>query len=41
MLFVPLIAWPLFKLAPPCIFLFSLPIAVAGLMLLSISNGCQ
>ena len=36
MLFVPLIAWPLFKLAPPCIFLLSLPITVAGLMLLSI-----
>lgn len=41
MLFVPLVAWPLFKLAPPRIFWFSLPIAVVGLMLLSLSNGWQ
>ena len=41
MLFVPLVAWPLFKLAPPRIFWLSLPIAVTGLMLLSLSNGWQ
>lgn len=41
MLFVPLVAWPLFKIAPPRIFWISLPIAIAGLMLLSLSNGWQ
>ena len=30
MLFVPLIAWPLFKLVPPCIFLFSLRLQSQG-----------
>ncbi|GLS91762.1 permease [Psychromonas marina] len=41
MLFVPLVGWPLFKIAPPRIFWLSLPIAIVGLMLLSLSNGWQ
>lgn len=41
MLFVPLVAWPLFKIAPSRIFWISLPIAIVGLMLLSLSNGWQ
>ncbi|MCW8330177.1 EamA family transporter [Photobacterium sp. SDRW27] len=41
MLFVPLIAWPLFKQRPPRMFWFSLPIAVAGLVLLSSASGWQ
>lgn len=41
MLIVPLVAWPIFKVAPPAIFWISLPIAVLGLMLLSLSNGWQ
>ncbi|MGF1760861.1 DMT family transporter [Photobacterium sagamiensis] len=41
MLFVPLVAWPLFKHRPPRMFWFSLPFAVAGLVLLSLGNGWQ
>ncbi|MGF1684061.1 DMT family transporter, partial [Photobacterium minamisatsumaniensis] len=39
MLFVPLVAWPLFKLRPPRIFWLSLPIAIVGLMMLSFGGG--
>lgn len=43
MLFVPLVAWPLFKQSPPRLFWLSLPMAVAGLMMLSLggANGWQ
>ncbi|MEH6453326.1 MAG: DMT family transporter [Psychromonas sp.] len=41
MLIVPLIAWPLFKRRPPAIFWLSLPIAIFGLFLLSLSGGWQ
>ena len=39
MLFVPLIAWPLFKAKPPRTFWLALPIAVAGLLMLSLGDG--
>ncbi|MDX1301241.1 DMT family transporter [Photobacterium sp.] len=41
MLFVPLVAWPLFKQRPPRMFWLSLPIAIAGLVLLSSASGWQ
>ncbi|MBB1315454.1 DMT family transporter [Aliivibrio sp. SR45-2] len=39
MLFVPLLAWPLFGSKPPRAFWYSLPIAFVGLFLLSWSDG--
>ncbi|KLV04252.1 membrane protein [Photobacterium aquae] len=39
MLFVPLVGWPLFKQAPPRIFWLALPIAVMGLLMLSLGGG--
>jgi drug/metabolite transporter (DMT)-like permease len=39
MLFVPLLAWPLFGNRPPRAFWFSLPIAVSGLFLLAWNDG--
>ncbi|PSU36352.1 DMT family transporter [Photobacterium lutimaris] len=39
MLFVPLIAWPLFKAKPPRTFWLALPIAFAGLLMLSLGGG--
>lgn len=39
MLFVPLLAWPLFGSKPPRAFWYSLPIAFIGLFLLSWSDG--
>ncbi|PSW21734.1 EamA family transporter [Photobacterium sanctipauli] len=39
MLFVPLVAWPLFKQAPSRLFWISLPIAIAGLLMLSLGGG--
>ena len=41
MLFVPLLAWPLFKQQPPRMFWFALPVAMTGLLLLSSANGWQ
>ncbi len=41
MLFVPLIAWPLFGEKPTGSFWCSLPFAVAGLILLSLAGGWQ
>ncbi|MGF1731080.1 DMT family transporter [Photobacterium kasasachensis] len=41
MLFVPLVAWPLFRQRPPRMFWFSLPLAFGGLMLLSLGGGWQ
>ncbi|UTV30346.1 DMT family transporter [Photobacterium atrarenae] len=39
MLFVPLIAWPLFRQRPPRMFWWSLPLAVGGLMLLALGGA--
>ena len=39
MLFVPLLAWPLFGSRPPRAFWFSLPIAFSGLFLLAWNDG--
>lgn len=41
MLFVPLLAWPLFRQKPPGIFWLTLPVAMAGLLLLSLGKGWQ
>lgn len=41
MLLVPLIAWPLFNKCPPRIFWFSLPLAIIGLLLLSLQGNWQ
>ncbi len=41
MLFVPLIAWPLFNKRPPGIFWISLPFAIIGLLLLSLQGHWQ
>lgn len=41
MLLVPLIAWPLFNKRPPKIFWFSLPLAIIGLLLLSLQGDWQ
>jgi drug/metabolite transporter (DMT)-like permease len=39
MLFVPLVAWPLFGDRPTSTFWYSLPFAVTGLILLSLAGG--
>ena len=39
MLFVPLIAWPMFKAKPQRTFWLALPIAFAGLLMLSLGGG--
>ncbi len=39
MLFVPLVAWVLFKHRPPRMFWLSLPFAILGLLLLSVASG--
>lgn len=39
MLFVPLLAWPLFGSRPPRAFWFALPIAISGLFLLAWNDG--
>lgn len=41
MLFVPLVAWPLFKIKPPRIFWLALPVAFAGLAMLSLGGVAQ
>ncbi|MEI8595413.1 DMT family transporter [Photobacterium sp. Hal280] len=41
MLFVPVVAWALFRQKPPRAFWLSMPVAVAGMALLSLSGGWQ
>ncbi|NAX45399.1 EamA family transporter [Photobacterium halotolerans] len=41
MLFVPVVAWVLFRQKPPRSFWISMPVAVAGMALLSLSGGWQ
>ncbi len=41
MLFVPVVAWVLFRQKPPRAFWLSMPVAVAGMALLSLSGGWQ
>ncbi|MGF1689026.1 DMT family transporter [Photobacterium japonica] len=41
MLFVPLVAWPLYKIKPPRVFWLALPVAFSGLAMLSLGGAVQ